>query len=108
VVPPVRSEEEGGEMRDYREPWLSIAAAAAYWDCSERSIKYALADGMPHSYIFGRPKMLASEVEPWLIATGRLTDPPASVTVGSTDTGAATAGTAPPHDREVSPDGSEA
>jgi hypothetical protein len=60
-------------VRDYREPWLTLEAAAEYWGCSERSIQYAITDGMPHARIFGRPKVLASEAEPWLIANGRLT-----------------------------------
>jgi hypothetical protein len=81
-------------MRDFREPWLTIEGAADYWGCSSRSIKYALAEGMPHKRIFGKPKILASEAEPWLFATGR-----ATLVVGS-DNGAAPATTDPPPDTE--------
>jgi hypothetical protein len=84
VVSALRPKEEGG-VRDFLEPWLTIDAAADYWGCSQRTIKYALAEGMPHKHVLGRPKILAGEAEPWLIATGKLTDPPASVTVGSTE-----------------------
>jgi hypothetical protein len=81
-------------MRDYSEKWLTIAEAAEYWGCGERSIKYALADGMPNTRIFGRPKILASEAEPWLIANGH-----ATVVAGS-DNGPAAAPTAPAPDTE--------
>jgi hypothetical protein len=81
-------------MRDFREPWLTLQGAADYWGCSKRSIQYAIDEGMPHGFFFGKPKVLASEAEPWLIATGR-----ATVVVGSSN-GAATATTIPPPDTE--------
>jgi hypothetical protein len=54
------------------EPWLDKRGLAAHLSCSVRSVETALAAGMPHAVIFGRPKLRASEVEPWLERTGRL------------------------------------
>jgi hypothetical protein len=81
-------------MRDYREPYLTVKDAAKHWGTCERSVRYALAEGMPHDIVFGRPKILASRAEPWLFDTGR-------ATVGVTGTnGAASAATDPPPDTE--------
>jgi hypothetical protein len=55
--------------------------------------------------VFGRVKFQVSVVEPWLEAHGYLRRAAAGNTVPANATGAATADTAPPHDREVSPDG---
>ena len=54
------------------EPWLDKRALAEHLSCSIRSIQTALADGMPHTIIFGRVKFRVSEVEPWLEAHGHL------------------------------------
>jgi hypothetical protein len=95
-------------VRDYREPWLTKAAAAEFWGCSERTIEYAMKDGMPYATIFGRPKFRPTECEPWLEANGLLVRVGGCTVVADPANGAATADTAPPHDREVSPDGKEA
>jgi hypothetical protein len=58
---------------DTAEPWLSKQQLAKHLSVSVRSIELAVADGMPHARIFGRPKFKVSEVEPWLARTGRLT-----------------------------------
>ena len=50
------------------EPWLDKRGLADHLACSVRSIETALAEGMPHAVIFGRPKFQVSEVEPWLEA----------------------------------------
>ncbi len=91
------------------EGWLDKRAAAQFWACSTRSIELAITEGMPHAIIFGRVKVRPSEAEPWLVEHGylelrgeRVYDAPRSAN------GAATATTAPPHDREVSPDGKQA
>lgn len=85
------------------EPWLDRKKLAADYSCSVRSIELALAEGMPCAVAFGRVKFQVSAVEPWLRERGYLREG-ASVVTGSTN-GTATADTAPPHDREVSPDG---
>ena len=54
------------------EPWLDKRGLASYLACSVRSVETALAEGMPHARIFGRPKFKPSEVEPWLEAHGYL------------------------------------
>jgi hypothetical protein len=87
------------------EPWLTKRDAATFWGCSQRSIEYAMEKGMPHAIIFGRPKFRPSECEPWLEEHGYLQRVVGERTVASTPIGAATASTAPPHDREMSPDG---
>jgi hypothetical protein len=97
-------------MRDYQEPWLDRKGAATYWATSLRTVDYWLKAGMPHERMTfpggkSAPRILPSEAEPWLIETGRLTD---GLDLNQSPTGAATARTAPPHDREVSPDGSQA
>ena len=90
------------------EPWLTKSADADFWGCSERSIELAMEKGMPHARIFGRPKFRPSECEPWMEEHGYLVrrnvDGGHTMVAGSAS-GAATATTAPPHDREVSPDG---
>jgi hypothetical protein len=58
-------------VRDHT-PWLDKRAIAEHFDCSVRSIEYALADGLPHAIIFGRPKFQVNDVEAWLKRTGRL------------------------------------
>ena len=87
------------------EPWLDRKKLAGHFSCSVRSIELALAEGMPHALVFGRVKFQVSAVEPWLEANGYLRPAVTGNTVPSNATGAATADTAPPHDREVSPDG---
>lgn len=88
------------------EPWLDRKKLAAHYSCSVRSIELALAEGMPHAVAFGRVKFQVSKAEPWLREHGYLREPDATYTVVSGLTnGTATADTAPPHDREVSPDG---
>jgi hypothetical protein len=67
-----------------------------------RSIETAIAEGMPHAVIFGRRKFRASEAERWLEEHGHLRR---GIVGSDSANGAATASTAPPHDREVSPDG---
>lgn len=89
------------------EPWLDRKKLAAHYSCSVRSIELALAEGMPHAVVFGRVKFQVSSVEPWLEANGvlerRLDD--GRMLVPRSANGTATADTAPPHDREVGPDG---
>jgi hypothetical protein len=58
---------------DPAEQWLTKRELAEHLSVSVRSIEYAMADGMPHAIIFGRPRFRRSEVEPWLERTGRLT-----------------------------------
>jgi hypothetical protein len=48
------------------EPWLDKRGLADHFACSVRSIETALAAGLPHAVIFGRPKFKVSIVEPWL------------------------------------------
>lgn len=85
------------------EPWLTKAAAARFWGCSERTIEYAMKDGLPHATIFGRPKFRPSECEPWLEQNGLLVRS-GGCTVGADEAnGAATADTAPPHDQGGNP-----
>ena len=89
------------------EPWLDRKKLADHYSCSVRSIELALSEGMPHAVVFGRVKFKVSECEPWLEERGiieRRVDHGCTVATGSTN-GTATADTAPPHDREVSPDG---
>jgi hypothetical protein len=88
------------------EPWLDRKALAEYLGCSVRSIEMRMAEGMPAWKVMGRVKFRVSEVEPWLMEQGHMErlDGGCSVVAGSAY-GAATATTAPPHDREVSPDG---
>ena len=57
------------------EPWLDKRRLADHYSCSVRSIENALAEGMPHARIFGRPKFKVTEVEPWLEAHGYLERP---------------------------------
>ena len=54
------------------EPWLDKRGLAEHLSCSVRSIQTALAEGMPHTVIFGRTKFRVSEVEPWLEEHGYL------------------------------------
>ena len=54
------------------EPWLDKKRLADHFSCSTRSIENALAAGMPHARIFGRPKFQVSTVEPWLEQHGYL------------------------------------
>jgi hypothetical protein len=90
------------------ERWLDKKALAAHFSCSVRSIEYALHEGMRDcgAIIFGRWKCQPSAAERWLEKHGRLRRIGADASVASAN-GAATATTAPPHDREVSPDGEE-
>ena len=67
------------------EPWLCKRELAAHLSCSVRSVEYALAEGMPHALIFGRPKFHASEVEAWLERTGHLTRRGDPATLGAAD-----------------------
>jgi hypothetical protein len=83
-------------------PWLDRQALADHLGCSVRSVELRMAEGMPCWKVMGRVKFQVSEVEPWLVEHGHITR---ATVVGSAN-GAATATTAPPHDREVSPDGS--
>lgn len=67
--------------------------------------------GLPFARIFGRPKFRPSECEAWMETNGYLER--RNVDGGRTmvavqPIGAATADTAPPHDREVGPDGKQA
>jgi hypothetical protein len=59
-------------MSAHLEPWLDKKGAAAFWACSERSLDYAVKEGMPHAIIFGKIKFRVSEAEPWLVSRGRL------------------------------------
>ena len=54
------------------EGWLGKQKLAEHFDCSVRSIEFAIADGLPHAVIFGRVKVRPSEAEAWLEAGGRL------------------------------------
>jgi hypothetical protein len=81
-------------MSGQLEPWLDKKAAAQFWACSERSIDYAIRDGMPHAIIFGKLKFRVSEVEPWLVARSRLERRGEQVYAGS-DIGAAPDDTGP-------------
>jgi hypothetical protein len=85
------------------EPWLTKAAAAEFWGCSERSIELAMERGMPHARIFGRPKFRPSEVEPWLEENGLLIRSDGCTVIADQANGAATAATAPPHDQGGNP-----
>jgi hypothetical protein len=91
-----------------REPWLDKRGVAQHFACSVRSIELAMADGMPHALIFGRAKFRVAECEGWLQESGRLRPHGEVGSVPTKPNGAATGDTAPPHDREVSPDGTEA
>jgi hypothetical protein len=86
------------------EPWLDRKRLAAHFSCSVRSIETAIVEGMPHPVIFGRRKFRASVAEAWLEERGYLRQ---GIVGSDSANGAATATTAPPHDREVSPDGEE-
>jgi hypothetical protein len=86
------------------EPWLDRKKLAGHYSCSVRSIELALAEGMPHAVVFGRVKFQVSTVEPWLVERGyieRRIYGGCTVVTGSDENGAATALTAPLHDREV-------
>jgi hypothetical protein len=54
------------------EKWLDKRGLAEHLSCSVRSIQTALAEGMPHTIIFGRVKFHATAVEEWLEANGHL------------------------------------
>lgn len=54
------------------EPWLDRKKLAEHYSCSVRSIEMAMAEGLPHSIIFGRAKFQISTVEPWLEERGIL------------------------------------
>ena len=54
------------------EPWLDKRGLAQHLSCSVRSVETALAQGIPHAVIFGRPKFRVSEIEPWLEEHGYL------------------------------------
>src|SRR5215216_6893741 len=99
----------GGDACNHNEPWLDQEGLCAYFSCSPRSIQYALKEGLRGrgETIFGRWKCKPSEAERWLEEHGHKRPVGAGASVGSTN-GAATATTAPPHDREASPDGEEA
>ena len=86
------------------EPWLSYEKLAEHYSCSVRSLVMAKKVGMPFQTIFGRPKFRLSQVDPWLREGGYFVDGGCTV-ISDSANGAATADTAPPHDREVSPDG---
>lgn len=58
--------------RQETSPWLDKRGLAEHFACSLRSIEQAMADGMPHSIIFGRAKFKALECEAWLRENGRL------------------------------------
>jgi hypothetical protein len=82
----------------HAEPWLDKRGLADHLACSVRSIETALAGGLPHAVIFGRPKFKVSIVEPWLERHGYIERPdgnPATVDAG-TQSGAAPLGTAGP------------
>ena len=86
------------------EPWLDRKKLADHYSCSVRSVELALAEGLPHAVVFGRVKFQVSTVEPWLVEHGHLerrTADGCTVITGSDANGAATARTAPLHDREV-------
>jgi len=50
------------------DPWLDKRGIAEHFACCVRSIETAMAEGMPHAVIFGRPKFRATECEAWLAA----------------------------------------
>ena len=52
--------------------WLSKRDIAAHFGCSIRSIEYAVAAGLPHAIIFGRPKFQIPACEEWLEHNGQL------------------------------------
>lgn len=91
-----------------REPWLDKRGLADHLCCSTRSIENAMAEGMPNTVIFGRVKFRAHECERWLAEHGHLRPSSGGSRIDANANGAATADTAPPLDREVSPDGIEA
>lgn len=76
------------------EPWLDKKAAAEFWACSQRSLDYAVKEGMPHAIVFGKVKFRVSEAEPWLEEHGRLLRRGDRVYAGS-QIGAAPAGNGP-------------
>ena len=48
------------------EPYVSLAKFAEILDCSERWLKYRVAEGMPSAIIAGRRKVLVSQAMKWL------------------------------------------
>ena len=54
------------------EPWIDKRGLAEHLACSVRSIQTALAEGLPHTVIFGRVKFQVSVVEAWLEERGHL------------------------------------
>src|SRR4051812_43697002 len=48
------------------ERWLDKKRLAEHYACSVRSVETAMAEGMPHTVIFGRPKFRPAETDPWL------------------------------------------
>ena len=54
------------------EPYLDKAEIAAHLKCSTRTIELEMRDnGLPYYVMFGRSKFKASEVECWLVDSGR-------------------------------------
>jgi hypothetical protein len=72
VSPPPLTVEQIAELIRGQEPWLDKRGLAQHFACSVSSVENALAEGMPHARIFGRPKFRVSAVEPWLEAHGHL------------------------------------
>jgi hypothetical protein len=52
------------------ERWLDKKGLAEHYSCSVRSVETAMAEGMPHAIIFGRPKFQPSATDPWLRGRG--------------------------------------
>jgi hypothetical protein len=89
--------------------WRDKQALAGYFGCGVRTIETWIAEGAPCRVVAGRVKGKAAEVEAWAIDHGHIRgrlDNRGTVVTGSSN-GAATAATAPPHDREVCPDGNQ-
>ena len=69
------SRDELAELLPGQEPWLDKRGLARHYSCSVSSIENALAQGMPHRRIFGRPKFQVTTVQPWLEAHGYIESP---------------------------------
>ena len=54
------------------EPWLDKRGAADHFAVCTRTIENWMAAGMQHHHYAGRVKLRASEVERWLLETGRI------------------------------------
>jgi hypothetical protein len=54
------------------EPWVPLTDFAKHLGCSERWLKYRVAEGMPSALIAGRRKVMVSEATSWLEGEGHI------------------------------------